>query len=331
MIEKRFYDLYCENPAYVYVLHGDGVEVGVCDFAASIQFIRLHTADGVKDICLEYESLSERVNSGTYCGATVGRVANRIRNSSFSLNGKHYTITRNDGKNCNHGGIDGFDRRFFKGEIKGDKLIMTLISPDGDQGFPGNLTLKVIFELVGKSLKITYVAKSDTDTPFAPTAHPYFNLAGAGSGDILDTVLKINADKMTPVDGEHIPTGEVVPVKGTSFDFTAPRPIGLYLKDGEGYDCNFVLNGSHAATAYSAKSGIQVDIFTDLPGVQLYTGKYLNGRGKGYEIAASSGFCLEPQFFPNAVNVPQFVSPVIKAGSEVEHFIKYNFAFEQRR
>lgn len=326
MIEKKLFDNFEGRDSYLYVLHGDGIEAGIIDFGASVQFIKLHTKNGVKDVALGYSTINERLNSGTYCGSTIGRVSNRIKNSEFFLNGKAYKLASNDGTNCNHGGVFGFDKRFFNAEIHGEVLSLCITSPDGDQGFPGSLKLCVEFELIGKRLEVRFTAESDKDTVWAPTFHPYFNLDGEGSGSALNTVLKINADKITVTDDEHIPTGEEACVSGTPFDFTIPRAIGSSI-GANGYDQNYILCGECAATAYSASSGIIMDVYTDLPGLQFYSGNSLNGRGKTGEYFPGNGFCLEPQYFPNAVNIPQFASPVLKAGSVKKHYIHYDFIF----
>lgn len=332
MIEKIFFDSYEGQNCYIYVLHGDGIEVGITDFGAAIQFLRVQTKKGVKDICLNYPTVAERVESGTYCGATIGRVANRIKEAKFNLNGREYSVSANDGKNCNHGGEDGFDKRLFEAEVKGDILLLKLFSADGDQGFPGNLNLTVEYKLDGKNFGIRYTAESDADTVWAPTSHLCFNLNGEGSGSALDTVLKINADEITPSDINHIPVGDKKFVVGTPFDFTKPRPIGLTVNQpdeqltmAKGYDHNYILKGSYAATAFNAASGIKMDLYTDLPGLQLYSGNYLKGKGKSGEYRPRDGICLEPQYFPDAVNIEMFLSPMLKANRVKAHYIRYEF------
>lgn len=326
MIEKVLFDNYNGCNCYLYVLRGEGIEVGITDFGAAVQFIRLSAEKGITDVALGYPTIKERLDSGTYCGVTIGRVTNRIKNSRFSLNGKEYALTPNDGKNCNHGGINGFDKRFFSAGIKGDRLELSLESPDGDQGFSGNLKLCVEFGLRGKRLEVRFSAESDEDTVWAPTLHPYFNLDGENGGCVYDTLLQINSDKITVTDGEQISTGEERCVAGTPFDFTSLRKIGSCISK-DGYDQNYVLKGEWAATAYSAISGIVMDVYTDLPGLQFYSGKFLKGKGKSVEYGAGYGFCLEPQYFPNAVNIEKFASPVLKAGIKKTHYIYYDFYF----
>lgn len=332
MIDKIYFDNYDGQDCYLYVLHGDGIEVGITDFGAAIQYILINTKKGVKDICLGYPTISERVESGTYCGATIGRVANRIKNSHFVLGEKPYNLSANDGKNCNHGGENGFDKRLFEAEVKGDILLLKLFSEDGDQGFPGNLSLTVQFNLKGKNLEVRYSAESDEDTVWAPTNHLCFNLNGEDSGCILDTILKINADEITPLDFNQIPDGDKMFVGGTPFDYTKPCPIGLYINKSDeqlilakGYDHNYILKNSHAATALNAESGIKMDLYTDLPGLQFYSGNFLKGNGKSGEYHPRDGICLEPQYFPNAVNEKNFISPVLKANCKKNYYIRYEF------
>mgnify|MGYP001106083115 CR=1 FL=1 len=331
MITKEVFDCYNGQDVFLYTLYGDGIEVGITDFGAAVQFIRLKTKNGIKDICLGYSSIKERLESGTFCGATIGRVANRIRGSEFTLNGKKYDLPNNDGKNCNHGG-NGFHTRLFENHIKKDVLVLTLVSPDGDQGFPGKITLRVEYEIVGKALEVRYTAVSDKDTVWSPTCHIYFNLKGEDGGNIKDTVLKINGNKITLLDEEHIPTGETLSVAETPFDFITLKPIGLDIDAGDsqlqmagGYDHNYILNGEYAATAYSADSGIEMSVFTDMPGLQFYSGNYLKGKGKTCEYLPRDGFCLEPQYFPDAVNHENFPSPILKSNCVKIHYIRYEF------
>ncbi len=332
MTDKIFFDNYDGQDCYLYVLHGDGIEAGITDLGAAVQYIRVHTKQGIKDVALGYSTIKERLQSGTYCGATIGRVANRIKNSQFVLSGTRYNIPPNDGKNCNHGGVNGFDERLFKAETCGDILRLTLLSSDGDMGFPGNLTFVVEYELKNKTLEIRYSALSDKDTLWSPTCHAYFNLNGEDCGNISDTVLKINAEKITLSDGDRIATGETAYVAGTPFDFTRPTPIGVkidcdneQLKSAGGYDHNYILKSGHAATAYNASSGLKLDLYTDLPGLQLYTGNFLKGIGKTREYQPRDGFCLEPQYFPNAINIDGFDAPILTANKEKKHYIRYEF------
>lgn len=320
MNDKIFYDSYDGKNSYVYVLRGDGIQVGITDFGAAIQYILIETPSGVKDITLGYRTISDRINSNTYCGATVGRVANRTENASFIFNNKKYNLTVNDGKNHLHGGTCGFDKRFFNAEKHGNALELTLDSPDGDQGYEGNMRFTVTYILRGKSLFVNYSAVSDKATPFAPTCHVYFNLNGEESGDCYDNLLRIYADEITQTDENLIVHGEKLAVKGTVYDYTRMKFVAPDI------DVNYILKSGHAAHAESVKSGICVDVFTDMPGLQFYSGGMVKGRGKTHEYGAGDGFCLEPQFFPNSLNIPWFNSPMINANSLVSHFINYDFS-----
>ena len=331
MVDKVYYDKYEGRDSFMYVLHGDGIEVGLTDFGAALQYVKVKIKREVRDICLGYSSVAQRAASGSYSGSTIGRVANRIGRSRFSLAGKTYNVSANDGDNCNHGGKTGFDKLFF--ELTNENpLTMSLVSEDGDMGFPGRLELKVEFTLEGKEFKVRFEAESDTDTVWAPTFHPYFNLSGASSA--LDSLLWINAEKFTPLDKQHIATGEIRSVKGTPFDFTSFKPINrdidsddIQLMEAGGYDHNFVLNGCHAATACSPEGDLRLDIYTDMPGLQLYTGNYLKGMGKTGKHLTRGGFCLEPQWFPNAVNIEHFATPILTAGEKRSQYILYKFDF----
>lgn len=314
----------------LYKLSSDCLEVGISNVGASIRYVRFKTPKGYRELCLGYRSLKERIDSGTYCGAVIGRVSNRIAGAQYQLNGKTYHLTPNDGNNTLHGGAEGFDRRSFEVEQTGNCLKMTLVSPDGDQGFGGKLTLTVTFSVENNQLNVQFCAMSDSDTVWAPTIHPYFNFGAEGS--VLDTVLQIYANQYTPMNDQHIPTGEIAPVEATVFDFRTPKPIGKDfdltagpLVSTHGFDHNFVLCGEHAATAFGRESGVQMDLYTNLPGLQLYTGNYLNGHNGKRRYQPFDGFTLEPQFFPNSVNQQGFETPVLKAGEEKTYFIRYIF------
>lgn len=314
----------------IYELKNDKLEVGVSNFGACLRYLRLQTSNGLQDVCLTYESTDELLSSGTCCGAFIGRVANRIANASFKLNGQTYNLPANDGTNTLHGGIDGFNRRFWEVSEQSGALVMTLTSSDGDQGFPGTLKVKAVFRLDDNSLCVEMSATSDKDTVWAPTMHPYFNLCRGQN--ILDTYLQIYADKYTPMDDKQIPTGKIVDVDGTVFDFRQPKLIGkdLDLTNPElsgphGYDHNFVLTGEHAVTAYNKVSGIRMDIYTDLPGIHFYSGNFLQGFNGSRHYKPFDGFALEPQYFPNAVNQTNFVQPILHANDTKRFYIKYTF------
>ncbi|MDE7083145.1 MAG: galactose mutarotase [Clostridia bacterium] len=322
MITKTLFDNYNGKEVYLYTLSNGEIKVGVLDFGATLNFIKLNTADGEKNILVGYDCVQGYINSNSYCGTTVGRVSNRIAGASFTLNGKSYKVSANEGETCLHGGVEGFDKRFFHAEIISDKLVLSLISPDGDMGFPAELKFRVEFTLNGSGLLIEYTAVSDGTTLFAPTCHAYFNMNG--EGEVMGNLLQINADNYTPVDEKLIPLGTVESVKGTPLDFTSPKRIGKDLKGlgGKTYDHNFCLNGNHVATAKGEISGIAMDVYSDMLGVQFYVGKPATFNGKG----GGCGFCLEPQFYPNAINVDGFESPVINKDENKKHYIKFIFS-----
>ena len=315
---------------YAYTLENDELKVTLISLGATIQNIQVKKA-GNRSVALGYDNLQSYIEKSNYFGATIGRVGNRISNGKFSLNGKQYTVEKNDGNNCLHGGFHGFDSRIFAAEQSGNTVTFTLTSEDGDGGFPARLKLKVVYTLEGGALNIAYTAVSDGDTVWNPTNHTFFNLGGKPE-KVYSTKLKINADKFTPINGDLVPTGELKSVKSTVFDFTEYKEIGKEINSndeqlkltGGGYDHNFVLNGKLAAEAQC--DGVKLEVYTDMPGVQFYSANFLDGAkcangvyGKHY------AFCLEPQYFPDAVNIDGFEKPYLKAGKPQEHYIKLRF------
>ena len=332
MITKEYFDTYQGKQSFQYTLSANGLQVTVCDFGAAVIAIRLNTKLGEKDICLSYPTIDSYIRSGSFSGATVGRIANRIKNARISLNGKEYVLCNNEGNNQLHGGAVGFAYRFWEAEICGEVLKLTLTSENGDQGYPHEVKMTVEYEIVGNGLDIRFTAISNGDTVWAPTNHVYFNLNGDDHESILSHELKINGDAYTILDVEHISTGEVASVKDTPFDFTDFKEIGKeidaddeQLRFSQGYDCNFILNGEKAAVARSKESGVQLSVYTDMPGLQFYSGNYLNGIGKSGEYKKRQGFCLEPQYIPNAVNIPHCETPLLKANEEKKQYIRYQF------
>ena len=313
----------------IYTISGGAVEAEISTFGARINALRV----GGVDIALGFNSIPDYIKSGTYAGATIGRVANRIENGRFILNGREYNVTCNErGKNHLHGGRFGFDKKFFTVlSAENCCIVMQCVSEDGEEGYPGRLTLTVKFGIVDNTLHIDFAAVSDKDTLWAPSNHLYFNLDG--DGDCLSNKLKIYSDYYTPINELLIPTGKIVPVKDTPFDFTRKRFIGKRfgceeLKATAGYDHNYILRGQHVATAHSVMTGITMDIYSDLPCVQLYTGGGIKDcAGKMGAYTQWAGFCLEPQYCPNAINMENLESPILKAGEHKTHYIKYKFGF----
>lgn len=330
MISIENFGVFKGRNANLYVLKNDYLEVGVTDFGGIIQRFKVNSKKGIKDIVCSETSCEEYVAANAHMGGTIGRVANRIADGRFILNGKVYELDKNTGVACLHGGFDPYDYRFFDASVNGDTLTLSLFSPDMDQGFPGNLHFTVEFSLEKNKLTVKFKGVSDKDTLFNPTNHAYFNLNGEGEGKIYDTMIAIYADKITVADENLVVNGDVLDVKGTPFDFTRRKTIApdIFSDDKNlmiagGYDHNFILNSDHVATATGDVTGITLDMFTDLPGVQFYTGNMMKDiKGKSrYKV--HEAFCLEPQYFPNAINCPEFVAPIIKAGVPVEHYIEY--------
>jgi aldose 1-epimerase len=310
-----------------------GMEVSITNFGATVVTLKVPDRAGkAADIVLGYDTLDGYEKGTSYFGATVGRYGNRIAGGKFSIDGKTYTLPKNNGENTLHGGIVGFNKKVWKArEIAskgGESLEMTYLSADGEEGFPGNLSTKVVFTLPTDSneLKIDYAATTDKDTVLNLTNHSYFNLAGEGNGDILDHVMMLHAKQFTPVDKGLIPTGELRNVAGTPMDFNTATAIGKRINEsdeqlvfGKGYDHNWVLtrpgNGlSIAAEAYDPKSGRRLEVLTTEPGVQFYSGNFLDGaKGKGSKpYPQRAAFCLETQHFPDSPNHPNFPSTLLK-------------------
>lgn len=330
----------------------NGMEITMSDLGAVLTRVIVPDQEGhPRDVVLGYESPEEyRKNTNTYFGSTIGRNGNRLEGAAVTLEGKVYHMTPNEGENNLHSGPDGYQIRMWDvKETAEDRNEVTFVleSPDGDQGFPGNLKLEVTYALTDENeIRITYKGVSDAETVFNPTNHSYFNLGGHDSGTILNHVLTLMADSYTPVrDSASIPTGEKADVTGTPMDFRQGKAIGLdidadfqQLQYTGGYDHNFVINQNavsddtttglyRAAVAVCSESGITMEVDTDRPGVQLYAGNFLKeepGKG-GVKYGKRCGFCLETQYFPNAANEPAFASPIIKANEPCVTETVYRF------
>jgi aldose 1-epimerase len=299
------------------------------------------------DIVIGYETSAEYLNTTEiYYGTLIGRYGNRIANGQFTLNDSVYTLAKNNGENHLHGGIKGFNIVVWDAKKLDDQTLeLNYLSVDGEEGYPGNLNVKVVYTLTDDNeLKIEYWATTDKSTHVNLTHHSFFNLKGAGNGDVNDHIMQIMADAYTPVDSTLIPTGEIAPVEGTPFDFRTPTAIGARIADdnqqlkyGGGYDHNWVLNKAETGLNYAAKvvesaSGRTMEVFTNEPGMQFYGGNFMTGNdtGKGGKVFAFRGaFCLETQHFPDSPNKPQFPSTILNPGMEYYSVCVYKFGVEK--
>ena len=335
------------RPVTLYTLtNSHGVEIKAMNYGGIILSIKVPDRKGqLADIVLGHETMEGYVPNPPFLGAIVGRYANRIAGGTFTLDGKAYNLPKNDGPNTLHGGTDKtFNKVVWDGEpLKGKSgVAFTYLSKDGDDGFPGNLKLKVTYTVTdANELVIDYEATTDKATPINLSQHSYFNLAGEGTSDILSHEIMINADRFTPVDKNLIPTGELRPVKGTPFDFTTSTRVGARIEDtydqmvlGHGYDHNWVINRKGdgltiAARVYEPTSGRVLEVSTTQPGVQFYTGNFLDGTvtGKqGHVYKRRFGLCLETQHFPDSPNHPDFPSTILKPGETFKSKTVFKFS-----
>lgn len=332
-----------------YVLtNAQGVYVKILNFGAKVMSIKVPDKEGnFGDIVLGYDTPEEYINGNPYFGAIIGRCANRIANGKFSLEGKEYSLCKNNGKNSLHGGPGGFNNVIWDVvEYKNDKenhfVKLKYFSKDNEEGYPGNLSVYVKYTLNNDNeLIIDYEASCDKKTIINMTHHSFFNLKDGGKSTILEHVLKINADKYTPINNDFIPTGEIVSVKHTPFDFTEPVAIGERINDdfeqlhfGKGYDHNWVLNQGNdfltfAAEVYEPVTGRKMDVYTTEPGIQFYSGNFLDGTdiGKNHvKYQYRSAFCLETQHFPDSPNHPNFPSVILNPGEKYHQKTIYKFS-----
>jgi aldose 1-epimerase len=330
------------TPVELYTLTDAELTVKITTFGARVVSIEAPDREGHKaSVVLGYDNVAQyEADKSTYFGSIVGRYGNRIAKGAFSIGGATFQVPTNDKGNALHGGPAGFSTKVWSAEEIPNGVEMTLVSPDGDMGFPGALTVHVRYVLMGKSLQLTYSATTTKPTVINVTNHSYFNLAGDGKGTVLDEVLTIPADRYTPTDATLIPTGKLAPVAGTPFDFRRPTPIGerihaddVQLKQAGGYDHNFVLNGAAgslhlAAEVYDPGSGRTLTVTTTEPGVQFYSGNFLDGTAKGaqgFGYPRNSGLCLETQHFPDSPNEPTFPSTLLKPGQTMHSNTVFTF------
>ncbi|MFL7791075.1 MAG: aldose epimerase family protein [Anaerolineae bacterium] len=326
--------------------NASGMEAKITTYGGAVVSLLAPDRDGgLADVILGLETLEEYVEKSPFFGCITGRYANRIAKAKFTLNGIEYALAQNDGPNHLHGGVKGFDKVVWAAQEKssdeGPGLELTYLSKDGEENYPGNLSVKVIYTLTNDdALRIDYLATTDADTIVNLTNHTYFNLADGGTVDVLGHELMIDADRFTPTDSTAIPTGELRSVAGTPMDFSQLTAIGArieqddeQLRFGHGYDHNWVLNSSDGSLALAARvrepvTGRMMEVYTTEPGIQFYSGNFLNGTitGKGGTVyRRRSGLCLETQHFPDSPNQPDFPSTVLKPGEIYQTTTIYKF------
>ena len=331
------------TPVKLYTLTNTrGMVAKISDYGGILVSLDVPDKSGKKgDVVLGFNTVNEYIKGSPYFGATIGRVGNRIAKGKFTLDGKSYTLVTNNGPNHLHGGTKGFDKVVWKATPRNGanpSLALTYHSKDGEEGYPGNLDVTVVYTLTNaNTLRIEYTAKTDKATPVNLTNHSYFNLAG--KGDVLKHVVTLGAHRYTPVDDTLIPTGKIDPVAGTPFDFTRPTTIGARLNQvgadpNKGYDHNFVIDNGGKSLTFAARvseptSGRVLEMYTTEPGFQFYTGNFLDGTltGKGGTVYAQhDAFCLEAQHYPDSINHPQFPSAVLRPGKTYHQTTEYRFS-----
>ena len=330
-----------DRPVTEYTLkNASGSSVSVLDLGGTITRLMMPDRHGaLGDVVLGYDDAISYMKNGGYLGALIGRVGNRIGGASFDLDGTHYPLTANNGPNNLHGGPDGFNRRIFQADVQQDALVFTYESPDGDQGFPGTLRMEARYSLSDDhALTIAYRAETDKPTIVNLTNHSYFNLDGHSAPDIRNLVLRVFADSITEADATLIPTGRLIPTAAAVCGFQTPTRIGDVLdhpdgamRNAGGVDFNYCAdrNGEYKliATLYSPSTGREMQTFTDLPGVQIYTGQGLNQTGKGgAQYRKYGGICLETQKYPDAIHHPEFHSVVLRPGEVYATRTTYRFS-----
>jgi aldose 1-epimerase len=329
---------------YTYTIKNSrGMSAKLMNYGANVLSLFVPDKEGVAaDVVLGFEKLEDYFVNAPYFGCCVAPCGNRIGDAVFTLNGKTYQLDKNDGVNNLHSGFDPLCKRMWEtGDVTDSSITFTYHKKDMDMGFPGNMNITVTYTITeDNEFRIDYSGLSDADTIFNPTNHSYFNLSGHDSGDILDHEVWINATHFTMTDAASIPNGTLLEVKGTPMDFTSPKPMRPEVDDAyeqlawaKGYDHNFALDTtlgelSLAATLYDPKSQRKMEVYTDLPGMQLYCGNYIQsgeiGKG-GFRYEPRYGVCFESQYFPNAINIPSFAQPIAKAGVEARTTTKYKF------
>lgn len=330
----------------LYILKNDqGMEVCVTNYGGRVVSIMVPDNEGVlRDVVLGFDNVTDYMNIPSDFGASIGRFANRIAQGRFTLDGTVYELPKNNFGHCLHGGPNGWQYKIYDVEkVTDNSITLVMHSPDGDESFPGTLTVKVTYCVTSEdALDIEYHATTDQPTVINMTNHSYFNLSGNPANKILDHVLYVNAECFTPVGRTLIPTGEMVPVAGTPMDFTVPKAIGAdidnteyeQIRFGNGYDHNWVLDtggdrGIVAATLFSPESGIKMDVYTNEPGIQVYSGNFLNGTVAGKQgiiYQQRAAICLETQHYPDSPNRPEWPTVVLRPGETYESHCTYKFS-----
>lgn len=331
MISFDVFGKTCEGKdIYLYTLSNEHIKVKISSYGAAIVSIIVKDKNNIPcDVVLGYDDVGSYEKQNSYIGSVVGRCCNRIENASFLLSGKKYYLSKNEQNNHLHGGFYGFDKKIWQPTIIDDKTLkMTYISKDNEEGYPGKLAVNVIYSIKNNKFFIDYKAKSTKDTVCNLTNHTYFNLNGYGNGTILNHQIRVFTDKFSEDDKRFLPTGKILSVKNTPMDFLQRRIIRenihneyYQIKQANGYNVNYFIKKyannhiTHFATVWAEKSGIMLKAYTDMPCFEFYTGSYLNGNALGKNntvIKNYSGFCLEPQYAPNAINMSNTVKPVLK-------------------
>ena len=339
---RAFTDSIHQKKTMLYTLENkNGMRVELSNYGATIVSLKVPNRTGkIEEVTLGYDSIQAYQDGKSYFGCIAGRYANRIAKGKFVLEGTGYSLPLNNGPNSLHGGVNSIDKQVWEAKLLNDAVRFSIVIPDGENGYPGEVKLSVLYSLrEDNSLVIDYSATTNKTTVLNPTNHAYFNLSGDPNKTILDHELMINADAFTPVDSMLIPTGLLQPVKGTAFDFTISKTIGKdigaaedQIRIGLGYDHNFVLNARDAQTpAIVVKentSGRKLEVFTTEPGVQFYSGNFLDGseKGNGTAYQFRTGFCLETQHFPDSPNQPSFPSTVLRPGETFSSQTTYRFS-----
>ncbi len=342
MITQKFFAKTLDGKdVTMFTLHDGDSRLNVLDYGGILQSLFVPDKKGnLTDVLLGYNNAAGYERCGGYLGALIGRFCNRIGGGKFTVDGKTYELYCNDRGNHLHGGKAGFNRKFWNAEVRGDDLVLSLLSPDGEEHYPGNLKVQVTYSFRDGELKIRYRAETDKKTVVNLTNHAYFNLNGESDGSILNNLLWIDSDMITPTNPAMIPEGGYRVVKGTPFDFSEKKEIGrdigeadIDLKQGNGYDHCYVLKNPHGeyvlyAAAESRRTGIRMSCYTDAPAVQFYSGNGLRQEGKHNYYGKRAGFCLETEMIPNNVNVGEYAargSSVLDAGEVYSYTAAYKF------